>query len=230
MNEAGQKLIGEHDFRNFCKMDIANGVLTFFRRIDRITFNVLDSIETTYTMCEMIIDASSFLWHQIRCIIALLILVGQEKEKPSLIEELLDVSKWPAKPQYNIGSELPLILFDSKYDNVEWICNKIELEKTIKHFQNIWLENETKSTMIKRILDSLEDEFEIMGGEGDQFKGSNARKINQPYIRLLGKSVMVDYIPLEKRKTAKSLENRVEHYVKRKKLDTEFVKEKLNLD
>ncbi|KAI8480908.1 tRNA pseudouridine synthase 3 [Branchiostoma belcheri] len=33
MHLAAQKLVGEHDFRNFCKMDVANGVVTFIRRI-----------------------------------------------------------------------------------------------------------------------------------------------------------------------------------------------------
>lgn len=42
MRYAGKKLIGDRDFRNFCKMDVNNGVITFFRRIDNVTINVLD--------------------------------------------------------------------------------------------------------------------------------------------------------------------------------------------
>lgn len=34
MNTAAQYLIGHHDFRNICKMDVANGVTTFERTID----------------------------------------------------------------------------------------------------------------------------------------------------------------------------------------------------
>lgn len=33
MRTALQYLIGTHDFRNFCKMDVANGVVTFIRNI-----------------------------------------------------------------------------------------------------------------------------------------------------------------------------------------------------
>lgn len=36
MNEAAQHLIGEHDFRNFCKMDVENGVTNFVRSIRRV--------------------------------------------------------------------------------------------------------------------------------------------------------------------------------------------------
>lgn len=33
MNEAIQYVIGFHDFRNLCKMDVANGVVNFKREI-----------------------------------------------------------------------------------------------------------------------------------------------------------------------------------------------------
>ena len=47
MQEAGERLIGEHDFRNFCKMDVANGVVTFIRRINNITIrNLVKEPET----------------------------------------------------------------------------------------------------------------------------------------------------------------------------------------
>lgn len=41
------------------------------------------------------IRAKAFLWHQIRCIMGILLLIGQNKEAPSVIEELLDVEKNP---------------------------------------------------------------------------------------------------------------------------------------
>lgn len=42
MKDAGKRLVGEKDYRNFCKMDVANGVVTFFRRIDDVRLTVLD--------------------------------------------------------------------------------------------------------------------------------------------------------------------------------------------
>ena len=32
MEDAGQRLLGSHDFRNLCKMDVNNGVTNFIRR------------------------------------------------------------------------------------------------------------------------------------------------------------------------------------------------------
>ena len=43
MRNAGKKLIGEKDYRNFCKMDVSNGVVVFFRRINNVTVNVLEN-------------------------------------------------------------------------------------------------------------------------------------------------------------------------------------------
>ena len=46
MRDAGKRLIGEKDYRNFCKMDISNGVVTFFRRIDNVHLKVLESVSS----------------------------------------------------------------------------------------------------------------------------------------------------------------------------------------
>lgn len=42
MSEAASKLVGEHDFRNLCKMDVGNGVTSFKRRILSAEVTVLD--------------------------------------------------------------------------------------------------------------------------------------------------------------------------------------------
>lgn len=34
MQEATQYLLGKHDFRNLCKMDVGNGVVSFERQVD----------------------------------------------------------------------------------------------------------------------------------------------------------------------------------------------------
>ena len=42
MRDAGRRLVGDKDFRNLCKIDVGNGVVTFFRRIDNVSVNCLD--------------------------------------------------------------------------------------------------------------------------------------------------------------------------------------------
>jgi tRNA pseudouridine38/39 synthase len=43
INEGGSYLVGEHDFRNFCKMDIRNGVVNYHRRITSVTADVIQT-------------------------------------------------------------------------------------------------------------------------------------------------------------------------------------------
>ncbi|CRG92533.1 hypothetical protein PISL3812_09594 [Talaromyces islandicus] len=73
---------------------------------------------------------SAFLWHQVRHMVAILFLIGQGVESPSIIPELLDVSKNPCKPAYEMASDAPLVLWDcsfpdlqsgSRANAVEWV-------------------------------------------------------------------------------------------------------------
>ena len=58
MRDAGRRLVGEKDFRNLCKMDVGNGVVTFFRRIDNVFVNCLDKdpnkLETLFYLSNLL--------------------------------------------------------------------------------------------------------------------------------------------------------------------------------
>ncbi|CAI8040965.1 tRNA pseudouridine(38/39) synthase [Geodia barretti] len=156
MREAAQKLVGEHDFRNFCRMDISGGVTNFRRRILSIDVNELSDGDSPYQQCEITIVGLAFLWHQVRCMVAILFLIGHGLEKPEIIDHMLDIEKCPSKPQYGMASELPLVLYDSVYEGVEWRRCERNYVKTVSHFQQMWTEMTVKSTMLRRMLDSLE--------------------------------------------------------------------------
>lgn len=47
--------------------------------------------------------------------VAIMFLVGQGLEKPSLVKELLDVEKHPRKPLYEMASDQPLVLWDCMF-------------------------------------------------------------------------------------------------------------------
>ena len=195
---------------------------------------IFRSIVKRYSTIELVVVGSSFLWHQIRCIVAVLLLIGQGKEPPSIIDDLLDIEKYPCKPQYTICSETPLVLFDCQYENVEWIHDRHELEKLIKHFQDVWMDHHTKATIVKRMIDFLDMDVEKLKKKAeeapvaDEAKSSqsksatNQRTLNQPYSLLQGKSQSFNYVKFEERQKANSLESRVAHYVKRRRLDSEI--------
>ena len=62
-----------------------------------------------YTFC---VHGTAFLWHQVRCMVAVLFLIGQGLEEPSIIDELLDVEKNPGRPMYEMADDAPLVLWD----------------------------------------------------------------------------------------------------------------------
>jgi tRNA pseudouridine38/39 synthase len=111
MEEGAALLLGEHDFRNLCKLDGSKQIQNHSRRVikawfepgplpDQIVFNLI---------------GTAFLWHQVRHIIAVLFLIGSGLEQPSLISDLLDVERFPGKPGYNMGHPLPLTLHHCEY-------------------------------------------------------------------------------------------------------------------
>lgn len=100
MAAAANNLVGEHDFRNFCKLDV--NATHWTRKIISIDIksfseNTLSSdvdekespnsasksgLSHTCYVCT--IQGSGFLWHQIRCIMYLLFLVGTGRESPEV--------------------------------------------------------------------------------------------------------------------------------------------------
>lgn len=91
-----------------------------------------------YDMCELEITSQAFLWHQIRCLMGILLLIGQKKEDPEIILKLLNIETCPQKPQYNMAHEVPLNLWYCNYEDVEWVVDENELINTIKMLQQDW--------------------------------------------------------------------------------------------
>ncbi|XP_048751243.1 uncharacterized protein LOC125662947 isoform X2 [Ostrea edulis] len=219
MQEAVDKLIGEHDYRNFCKMDVGNGVVNYTRKIVSAEISTADEAEEGYQMCELTIVGLAFLWHQIRCIVAMLFMIGQGKEKPEIIDELLDVEKNPRKPQYTMASELPLNLFDAEFAaDVEWIYEADWHEENIKHLQQVWAQHTIRASMIKKMLEEM-----------DKAKVETDSDI-APWADLSGPVCsQADWVtptkgkvhkPLLERQLCDSLEDRMEHYAKRRKISS----------
>ncbi|KAL2818931.1 pseudouridine synthase [Aspergillus granulosus] len=160
MREAAKHFEGVHDFRNFCKVDTSKQIENFSRIIYRSDIELLDpesnlgyvgtpefraseqpatdnTIGTPRTSSPagsqvyvFDLQGSAFLWHQVRHMVAILFLVGQGLESPSIVPELLDISKNPCKPIYEMASDAPLVLWDctfpeegsdSRVDALEWV-------------------------------------------------------------------------------------------------------------
>lgn len=167
MQKALSYLVGEHDFRNLCSFDLKNGVTNHKRTILSAHVEPLKTITETaheastdstnhYLFYQMVIVGHAFLYHQIRCIMTVVFLVGTNKESPNVIRDLLDVEKCPGQPNYNRASPLPLCLFDCKYDTndlpVGWMYNQDAMRNLRRQLKRLWLQYKTKSVMIERVL------------------------------------------------------------------------------
>ena len=120
MREACGKLVGTHDFRNFCKMNVKD-CHDYKRHIKdcRIEKRSVERTAGAFlreTDWVLIIEGSSFLWHMVRCIAAVLFQVGLRADTPDIIDELLDLTKTPRKPLYAMAPEHSLVLVGCEYD------------------------------------------------------------------------------------------------------------------
>ncbi|KQK21488.1 tRNA pseudouridine(38/39) synthase isoform X1 [Brachypodium distachyon] len=135
MQKAASKFIGEHDFRNFCKMDAAN-VSNYRRHITDFDISAYDERSNNDELWAMNIKGSAFLWHQVRCMVAVLFLIGQGLESPCVVDSLLDITRTPRKPQYTMAPELPLILRSCKFDKVSFMSSSDASQALIEHLKD----------------------------------------------------------------------------------------------
>lgn len=144
MREAAQKLIGLHDYRNLCQIDASKQMPSCERRINFADVQELHTAPAEFVtspdlnaygnavqangheasmlgpkVYAIVIHGSAFLWHQVRCIAAVLFLVGQGFESPDIVSKLLDVEKMPGRPNYTMADDAPLVLWDCVFPGDE---------------------------------------------------------------------------------------------------------------
>lgn len=166
MREAAKKYEGLHDFRNFCKVDGSKQLTNFMRRMfESDIVEIKDSVSAMPFLNQtdfhpsgtgeqagdgvhpkvyyFHVRGSAFLWHQIRCMIAVLFTVAQRLEEPAIVDKLFDVENMPRRPNYVMADEIPLVLWDCVFpENLEWVYLGEE-SPTDKHsthglMQDLW--------------------------------------------------------------------------------------------
>ncbi|KAI8977013.1 pseudouridine synthase [Mycotypha africana] len=155
---------GQHDFRNFCKVDPSKNITNYERHIrsmkikpaeklnqhmsDDSSCSDLTSPSSATSFYELELKGSAFLWHQVRYMMSVLFMVGQGLEKPEIVLELLDIDKIPSKPDFPMASDLPLVLYDCEFKALQWYYstqqgeNKYEpipsAYRTYLHYHEEW--------------------------------------------------------------------------------------------
>jgi tRNA pseudouridine38/39 synthase len=184
MQSSAQRFIGLHDFRNFCKLDVVS-TTNFKRRVISI------DMEAQGGVLETTIRGMSFLWHQVRCMMAILMLIGKGLETPDIIDKLLDVEAVQSKPVYGIAPADYLVLFDCVFEQGEFVTNLEGHKHSSRIFRELMVNSLIHGAMYNAMLRKLDSIFANSGAPPAD---------PEPEAK---------YVPLLKRPTAHSYDKRV---------------------
>lgn len=243
MREAAKKFVGMHDFRNFCKVDASKQISNFERRIfyadivEEDTTTTLGFVNGTSFLPEysQIRDGSSqsaphpkvysfslhgsaFLWHQVRHMVAILFLVGQGLESPSIISELLDIKKNPRRPIYEMATDTPLVLWNcifphkddmERKDALQWLYvgdepgrgdAKYGSQGLMEDLWRLWRERKIDEVLAGTLIDVVASQGEDVpsltstpkrGAKSQRvFDGGNAPRLQGTYLPVMKKLLM----------------------------------------
>ncbi|GAA5871418.1 hypothetical protein JCM8547_002660 [Rhodosporidiobolus lusitaniae] len=160
MRDAVARLVGEHDFRNFCKVDPPKQLQTHVRTVNSASIDPVEGEGDD--MWVLNLRGGAFLYNQVRHIVAILFLVGARLEPPSIVDALLWTSQRTAftessfpdttssplstreimdrKPGYQMAEDLPLILWQCGFNSTEldWRTDNVprpgDINETLKSY------------------------------------------------------------------------------------------------
>lgn len=229
MQAAAQMFVGEHDFRNFCKMDISGGVTNFTRKILSVDISASVSEKGLSSSTEAAGDSrfqvgvativgQAFLWHQIRCVMAVLFMVGRHEEDPEVVSKLLDIAAHPKKPNYEMASDLPLVLYDCEFNGITWIRKPGTHARLCQHMHTAWKEYAIKAALVEGMMKTFDEALVHSGlSEKGVEHRMDASEEEEPW------SAIHQHFPLSKRshqpmfsrQTSNTLEEKLAVYAKK---------------
>jgi len=238
MKEAAKMFEGLHDFRNFCKIDGGKQISNFERRmfyadieevndstsglsfVNGTDFVPPGTVESGHPKVYTFkLHGSAFLWHQVRCMVAILFLVGQGLEKPSIVSELLNIEKNPGRPTYEMASDTPLVLWDcifpreddpERKDDMQWLYlgngpgagdAKYGSAGLMDDLWKVWRERKIDEMLAGSLIDVVSKQGnkvdELEAGKGTKgsrsqkvFDGGDSPKLQGAYIPVMKKPKM----------------------------------------
>ncbi|KAL4950367.1 pseudouridine synthase [Aspergillus filifer] len=277
MREAAKHFEGVHDFRNFCKVDTSKQIENFERIVYRSEIELLDPKTNplgylsrpefqrsadTATVAEesqgsspansqvyvFNLQGSAFLWHQVRHMIGILFLVGQGLESPSVVRELLDVTKHPRKPMYEMASDAPLVLWncvypaegnDTREDAMEWVyagdrrqtksafvkgSGKFGGGGVVEDLWAVWRQRKMDEILAGSLLDLVlqqGDQSDIQDNDIRNFEKERQVKVDKVFKGGEGALANGKYIPLMQKRKMDTVEVQNARYIAAKQRKTE---------
>lgn len=119
MQDAAAHFVGEHDFSLLCKK--TEHVQNYRRTIFSAALVETGGSSGLRHFC-FIVRGRAFLYHQVRCMVAILMLVGLQKEPAGVVPLLLKLGAdcRVNRPPYEIASEMSLVLWDCAYEGISF--------------------------------------------------------------------------------------------------------------
>lgn len=155
MQQSATYFVGEHDFRNFCKLDLEH-VKSFRRRILDFQVKEMQPAGTDgRALYALHVKGTAFLWHQVRCMAAVLMMVGQKLEHPDVVQQLLDIEHNPCKPQYRYASEEPLLFSRCVYKNIRMRVSDRSRLQTLQIIEHAADQHRIGSSMYMHLAEKL---------------------------------------------------------------------------
>lgn len=147
MNKAASYYLGENDFRNFCKIDASKQIQSFKRTI---MMSQIDKLPGETSLYVFNLKGTAFLWHQVRCMVAVLLTVAQKLEEPEIVQQLLDIETYPSRPVYKMAHDVPLVLYDCGFDpeTVKWSTGPVRTFNPNSVVAGLWNDYKIKSVML----------------------------------------------------------------------------------
>ncbi|TAQ90141.1 hypothetical protein B7494_g1562 [Chlorociboria aeruginascens] len=238
MREAARLFEGVHDFRNFCKVDPSKQISNYERKIyysdieevqdqtGALAYVNGSSFSPTSDagsegfpkIYSFTLHGSAFLWHQVRHMVAILFLVAQRLESPSIVSELLDIEKNPRRPCYEMATDTPLVLWEcifpqegdeTRTDALHWVYvgdgpnngeSKYGTAGLLDDLWEMWRERKVDEVLAGTLLDvvakqgqeveSLSVKQRMRGRSQRVFDGDNTPRLQGVYTPVMRKPRM----------------------------------------
>lgn len=145
MKAGAKRYEGDHDFRNFCKVDGSKQITNYNRTVRSAN---IEHVKDDLYVFDL--KGTAFLWHQVRCMMAILFLIGGKHEEVSAIDYLLDVTNTTQRPIYDMAHDVPLVLYDCVYpEGLEWK----EIETQDKTVYATWWDSYLKHYLTEMLVE-----------------------------------------------------------------------------
>ena len=177
MQEGANYLIGKNEFRNLCKMKPEyekSGTVREVFQCEIVKIQSISKKEQALEMACLKIKASGFLYHMVRCIMAVLKGVGRREILPIDIKEILTLNP-TTKRLYTMEDPSGLVLYNCDYDNLDFgKLNEHNSESVLRSMAGLMQRNQLNNNILNSIINQYETK--VLGNVEQVFRKSETVK------------------------------------------------------